>query len=111
MHTVVETNQFQKRSKALRITPNEVTEIITTLAKNPNSGHSLGGGLHKVRIANQGGGKSGGYRVLYFYKPQNMPLFLLTIFAKSEKDNISQAEKNVLIELCNNLTQTYRSQS
>ena len=107
MHTVVETNQFQKRSKALRITPNEVTEIITTLAQNPNSGDSLGGGLHKVRIANQ----SGGYRVLYFYKPQNMPLFLLTIFAKSEKDNISQAEKNVLIELCNNLTQTYRSQS
>ena len=111
MHTVVETQQFSKRVKSLRIADDEAAEMIITLAENPASGDSLGGGLYKIRIARKDSGKSGGYRVLYFYKPKDMPIFLLTVFAKNEKTNISQAEKKVLIELCGTLTDTYRKQT
>ncbi len=41
--------------------------IVTFLAANPEAGVSLGGGLRKVRIAREGGGKSGGYRTLYVF--------------------------------------------
>lgn len=109
MHTVVETQQFSKRVKALKISDDAATDMINSLAENPNIGDSLGGGLHKARIARKDGGKSGGYRVLYFYKPEDMPIFLLTLFAKKEKDNISQAEKKILIELCEQLTRSYKS--
>lgn len=110
MQSVAETNEFQKRVKALRITETEVSDIISSLAKNPELGTSLGAGLYKARIARKDHGKSGGYRVLYFYKPIDMPIFLLTIFPKSEKDNITKGEKKILIGLCDTLTRAYKTQ-
>ena len=82
--------------------------MISSLAKNPELGTSLGAGLYKARMARKDDGKSGGYRVLYFYKPVDMPIFLLTIFAKNEKDNITKSEKKILVELCDTLTRAYK---
>ncbi len=67
------------------------------------------GGIRKVRFARDGGGKSGGYRVIYFFHSQDIPLFALNIFAKDEKANISPAERNALKELSALLVQTYRT--
>ena len=48
-------------------------------------------------------GKRGGARVIYYYYNENIPLFLLTAFSKSEKTNISKEESkklaNFIIEL------------
>lgn len=41
--------------------------LVDYIAANPEAGVSLGGGLRKVRIARQGGGKSGGYRTIYVF--------------------------------------------
>jgi hypothetical protein len=82
-------------------------DVIDQLAENPEAGISLGGGLRKVRIARRGSGKSGGYRVLHFYRAADMPLFLLTVFAKNEKANISRSEKADLIKLCDLIAETY----
>jgi len=107
MRTIAETNEFRKRVKSLSISDEDVSDIISTLAKNPELGEALGAGLYKIRIARKGDGKRGGYRILYFYKPIEMPIFLLTIFAKNEKDNISKSEKKALIDLCKTLTHIY----
>ena len=55
----------------------------------------LGGGLVKLRIARQGQGRSGGYRMIVAYREKNRAVFLYG-FAKSERANI---DKNELVEL------------
>lgn len=105
--TVVETQEFIRRAVAIGMSNEDRMSFIEQLAANPEAGISLGGGLRKVRVARHGGGKSGGYRVLYFYRPPDIPLFLLTVFAKNEMANISRSEKADLIKLCNLIAETY----
>jgi hypothetical protein len=52
----------------------------------------LGGGVFKKRIARPGAGKSGGYRVILFFRKEER-LFFAYIFAKSDQANISPKEK------------------
>lgn len=68
---------------------------------------SLGGGLRKVRFARAGGGKSGGYRTVYVFGGTQMPIFLVTVFAKNEKDNLSKAEQAELVALSKALIAHY----
>lgn len=105
--TVVETPEYLKRADMAGMSTQDRHDLVTLLASNPDAGVSLGGGLRKVRFARPGGGKSGGYRVLYFYRTTSLPLFLLSVFAKNEKANISKTEKTDLIELCDLIAQTY----
>lgn len=108
--TVVETPEFIKRANAVGMSDEERMDVIEQLAVNPEAGISLGGGLRKFRIGRRGGGKSGGYRVLHFYRSPDLPLFLLTVFAKNEKANITRFEKADLIKLCDLIAQTYGAQ-
>ena len=108
--TVIETPSFLRDAKRL-IDEMERQEIIAFLAHNPNAGDILQrtGGIRKLRFAREGGGKSGGYRVVYFFHSPDIPLFALNVFAKSEKDNISPAERNELKQLATLLVATYRT--
>ena len=57
----------------------------------------LGGGLFKKRLAREGSGKRGGYRVLLGYKkPHTARIVFLYAFAKNAKANISDKEKEAL---------------
>ncbi len=47
------------------------------------------------------GGGSGGVRVIYFFYNQGLPLYLLTLYGKNQKDNLSAAERNALAGLVN----------
>lgn len=85
----------------------ERIRIVAFLAANPEAGIALGGGLRKVRIAREGGGKSGGYRTLYVFGGSTMPLFLLTVFAKNEKDNLTKAELAAAVALSKQLLASY----
>ena len=57
------------------------------------------GGVRKLRWARDGRGKSGGVRVIYYFHSEAMPLYLLTMFAKNERANLSKAERNELAGL------------
>lgn len=69
MHSVVETPPYPALANRLRLTEAERARVITTLAADPQGGDLIqgGGGLRKRRIARDGGGKSGGLRVFWFY--------------------------------------------
>ena len=54
----------------------------------------LGGGLIKQRVAREGGGKSGGYRTLVFFRHGERAIFAFG-FAKSDKANLNAAELKV----------------
>lgn len=98
MQTVVELPEFLKRAKAI-MSDAERVALVDYVAANPENGVSLGGGLRKVRIARPGGGKSGGYRTIYVFGGVHLPIFLVTVFAKNERDNLTQGEQLELIAL------------
>ena len=98
LQTVVELPEFLRRAKAI-MSDEERAALVDYIAANPEAGVSLGGGLRKVRIARDGGGKSSGYRTIHVFGGAAMPIFLVTVFAKNEKDNLSRAEQAELIAL------------
>jgi hypothetical protein len=106
MQTVVELPEFLRRAKAL-MSDAERSALVDFVAANPEAGISLDGGLRKVRFARTGGGKSGGYRTLYVFGGTAMPLFLLTVFAKNEKDNLTEAEQAAAVTLSKALLASY----
>ena len=65
------------------------------------------GGIRKLRWAAGGRGKSGGVRVIYYFHNKSLPLFLLTLFGKNEKVNLSKSEYNELTKLTNLLVKNY----
>lgn len=79
------------------------------LARNPTAGRIMEGtgGVRKLRWARPGSGKRGGVRVIYYVYNETMPLFLLNMFGKNEKANLSKAERNTLAMLVSMLVETY----
>jgi hypothetical protein len=106
LQTVVELDTFLRRAKAI-MSDDERAGIVNYLAANPEAGVSLGGGLRKVRTPRAGGGKSGGYRTIYVFGGVDIPLFLVTVFAKNEQDNLSKTEQAAAVELSKKLIATY----
>ena len=104
--TVVELSTFVRRARAI-MADEERTALINYLAAEPDAGVPLGGGLRKVRIPRLGGGKSGGFRTIYVFGGDHLPLVLLTVFAKNEKDNLSKAELAELAALVKELMAHY----
>lgn len=108
MQTIVELPEFIKRSDKL-LSASEKDELISHLAKHAKSGDLMTGtgGIRKLRWSAQGKGKSGGVRVIYYYYNKSIPLFLLTVFGKGEKANLSKAEGNELAKLTKLLRGSY----
>ncbi len=106
MQTVVELPEFLRRAKTI-MADDERAALVDHIAANPEAGVSLGGGLRKVRVPREGGGKSGGYRTIYVFGGMHMPIFLVTVFAKNEKDNLTKVEQAAAIALSKTLTATY----
>lgn len=106
LQTVVELPEFLRRAKSI-MSDEERNELVGYLAANPEAGISLGGGLRKLRFARPGGGKSGGYRTIYVFGGKSVPLFLVTVFAKNEKANLSRIELTTLVELSKQLLANY----
>ena len=109
MLTIAETEPFQKKvTKLLSI--EEKNELISYLSEHPNSGVLIqgSGGIRKLRWARSGSGKSGGVRVIYFFHSEVMPLYLLAIFGKNEKTNISAQEKKMLAKSVKELLTYWR---
>lgn len=106
MITVAETSEYARRARKL-LAEHERTKLIAFLATHPDAGDVLEGtgGVRKLRWGREGRGKSGGARIIYFYYNESMPLYLLTLYGKSEKDNLSAAERNNLAKLVDLLLQ------
>ena len=108
MQTIVELPEYTKRSDKL-LNESESNSIINYLAAHPAAGKLMQGtgGIRKLRWSSQGRGKSGGVRVIYYYHNQSMPLFLLTLFGKGEKDNLTKGERNDLAKFTSLLILNY----
>ena len=97
IYTIVEAATFAARAKG-RMTDEERNRAIDMIAANPECGVLLqgGSGLRKVRFGVAGRGKRGGVRIIYYFHDRSTPIFLLTVFAKNERDDLSRSELSQL---------------
>ena len=107
--TIVELPEFIRRAKNL-LHIEEYDELLFYLSVNPTAGNLLQGtgGIRKLRWTSKSKGKRGGVRVIYFFYNESIPLFLLSVFSKSEKVNLSKSERNELAKLTNLLLKNYK---
>jgi hypothetical protein len=100
VHAVAETSIFTRRADAL-LTREDRVALITTLAWNALAGDLVPGlgGIRKLRFAPAGRGKSGAFRVIYYFAGLDVPILALLIYAKNEQDNISSDQRKVLLAL------------
>lgn len=100
MQTIAEVPEFIRRAQRL-LSEKERQDLIEHLALHPKAGVLIPGtgGLRKLRWRKQETGKRGGVRVIYYVFDEALPLYLLTIFAKSEKSDLSAAERKDLAKL------------
>jgi len=107
--TIVELPEYIKRAEKI-LSEEERDNLLYYLSSNPKAGTLMqgAGGVRKLRWASKGKGKSGGSRIIYFFYNETIPLFLLTVFGKNEKINISKAERNELAKLAKELIKSYK---
>jgi hypothetical protein len=98
MQSVVETLDYLREAKAAGLGDGEKRTIVDHIAANPKAGDLIvgSGGARKVRFAAPGRGKSGGYRVVTYFGGDDLPVFLLNLFKKGDRVNLSKAEINEL---------------
>jgi hypothetical protein len=110
MHTVVETPSYLADARAAGLTEGERDAVVEMIANHPEAGDEIGGtgGARKVRVASRGKGKRGGYRVITFYSGKDVPVFLLAVYSKGEKANLSKAERNELKGISGDIARAYR---
>lgn len=111
MHGVVMTPTFERDANDAGLTDDEVFRIASAIAADPLAGDLMAGtgGARKLRHVGRGKGKSGGYRTIHYFGGSDVPVFLLAIYGKGDKDNLSKAERNALASILPRLAETYRS--
>ena len=85
------------------------------LVVNPHAGRVMPGcgGLRKIRFRDphRGKGSRGGLRVIYLYLPEPCWVFLLDIYDKDEKDDLSSEEKKILARLAARIKEPAKGRS
>ena len=92
VNTIVETKMFS--AKAAKVwTPKQYEDFVVHIGNNPNAGEIVtgSGGVRKIRWGKGGTGKRGGVRVVYFNTAAE-ETWLLTMYAKNERENIPAHE-------------------
>jgi hypothetical protein len=104
MITIAETAAYL-RDANMHLSDAERMELLVFLSKHPTRGVLVAGanGLRKLRWAKAGAGKSGGVRVVYYFHNESIPLYILALFAKNERANLSAAERETLGKLIDQL--------
>lgn len=94
---IVETSIFTRRVQAL-LNGEEYRLLQSTLVLRPDAGAIISGsgGLRKIRWSAKGHGKRGGVRVIYYWALAQERILMLMIYAKNEKDDLSDEQLKAL---------------
>ena len=100
----VESSHFTKSWNELGLNDEaDLSTLQIAIMSNPQMGNVVAGtgGLRKMRFSTpaQGRGKRGAYRVCYVYFEEYDVAYLMLIYMKNEKDDLSSAEKRKIKEL------------
>ena len=110
--TVAEMVEFSRRAARL-LSSSESEALITAVATNPLAGDLIQGtgGIRKLRWSRGGRGKSSGVRVIYYFYNDDTPVYLLTIYGKGERGDLSSSQRNDLAALVEVLKRRIKRES
>ena len=93
MYTIIETPVYARKAAEL-LDDDDRESIAAFIAFHPMAGVVIAGsgGIRKLRWRTTGGGKRGGYRVIYFNQLPRGQIWLLTVFSKRQHANLSTRE-------------------
>lgn len=103
-YSIIPTHRFEKELKRLlKKFPSlkqEFGHLLSEILRNPNSGTFIGNNCFKIRlgIGSKGKGKRGGARVITYFYSEGEMVYLLTIYDKSEKADLTHRELKEMIE-------------
>jgi mRNA-degrading endonuclease RelE of RelBE toxin-antitoxin system len=92
--------QLKRLAKKYPSLKSEFAELLESLEQEPEQGTNLGNNCYKIRIAiaSKGKGKSGGARVITNFVIAEETVFLISIYDKSEKENLTDKELDELLK-------------
>mgnify|MGYP000240228904 CR=1 FL=1 len=102
-YSILPTPLFKKQVKRLikkyRSLKNELAQFESDISVNPSLGTNIGNNTYKIRLAveSKGKGKSGGVRIITYTVTKQLEVYLLTIYDKSEMENIDSKTLKLLI--------------
>lgn len=111
MHTVIETAGYLQDAKDASLSGDEMAAIIQVISSDPKAGDVMvgTGGARKLRFAASGTGKRGGFRTVHYFGGGDVPVFMLAVIKKGDRDNLSKAERNALRKELQGIAEAYRT--
>lgn len=94
--TFIETNEFTRKWEQLGLTDEELRKLENSILENPQIGKIVKGigKLRKMRFSLPGRGKRGSMRICYVDFLIQETVYMITAYAKNERENLSQKERN-----------------
>jgi hypothetical protein len=98
---VIRPRNFDRRARLAGLDEDDLADLIKALVERPDLGAVIPGtgGARKVRLKLPGRGKRGGARVIYAVVLRATALALLDVYAKSEQENLTAAERKLIAAL------------
>jgi len=111
LHAVVETPEFATSAKRILTEAERAALVDHPAAYPPTAGDLIQGtgGACKLRWGAKRKGKSGGARAITFYAGPDLPVFLMAVFGKGDKVNLSKPERNALRAVLASIAAAYRT--
>jgi hypothetical protein len=102
--------EFDRKWKLIGLSDKELKALQEELTINPDKGDLIQGtgGLRKIRVAFEGRGKSGSARVCYVDFAVYEKIYLVTVYTKNEKANLTKEERNEVKRLIDILKKTVK---
>ena len=109
MQVVVETPSYLSAA-AVIFSQAERDDVVTMVATEPECGEVMQGtgGFRKVRVGLRGVGKRGGARVIYIFRNDEFPVFLIAAYSKNTKGNLTKRERNELAKMADQIFTKYK---
>jgi hypothetical protein len=108
--TVVELGSFLRSADTAGLDSLERTSLVDFIARNPTAGVLVKGtgGLRKVRWARSGAGKSGGYRMIYYFHDLDTPIYAVLVYGKGSQADLTSDQRKTASVLVSELKQVIR---
>jgi hypothetical protein len=102
------TKELERLLNKKSLLPEDFEKFKIELKKDPKIGDLIRetGGVRKIRLKSSSKGKSGGFRICYFYYQMLENVYLLMIYPKNEQDDLSAEQKKALKEVTNEIKKT-----
>lgn len=94
LHSVVETPDYLRDAKRAGMTARDIHNAVQSYARTSNQGEEIvgSGGVRKGRLAGRGKGKSGGYRIVAIFLDETMPVYLIGVLSKGDRETFTDNE-------------------